>query len=203
MEGKQRREQLIEVAIDLFSRKGFNGTTTREIATSAGVTEAIIFRHFASKEDFYKAIIDRKMNSSHLVEWIEEVRSAMARNDDEGVMRRLIAAIIHTHRIDPKFERLMLYAALERNQVALLYMCQVTEAVVTEFRTYFARRQRQGHFVKMPPDAALTAVIGMAFHYAQQTYVHEFTDNTFSDDQAIESFARIALRGLRKDSKKK
>ncbi len=203
LEGKQRREQLIEVAIELFSRKGFNGTTTREIASSAGVTEAIIFRHFATKEDFYRAIIDRKVTSPLFAEWSAELRAAMARNDDEAVMRQLIDAIVHTHRIDPQFERLMLYAALERNEIALHYMCQVTEALLTEFRAYFARRQRQGHFAKMPPDAALTAVIGMAFHYAQQTYVHAFEEKTFTDDEAVESFTRIALSGLRKESKKK
>jgi len=48
MSGEDRRRQLIEVAIDLFSRRGFSGTTTREIALAAGVTEAIIFRHFAT-----------------------------------------------------------------------------------------------------------------------------------------------------------
>jgi TetR/AcrR family transcriptional regulator len=46
MSASDRRNQLIDVAIDLFSRKGFGGTTTKEIAAAAGVTEAIIFRHF-------------------------------------------------------------------------------------------------------------------------------------------------------------
>ena len=59
----ERREQLIQVAVDLFSRKGFKGTTTREIAAAAGVTEAIIFRHFETKEQLYTAIIDRRLNS--------------------------------------------------------------------------------------------------------------------------------------------
>ncbi len=199
---QQRREQLIEVAVDLFSRKGFNGTTTREIAKSAGVTEAVIFRHFATKEDFYKAIIDRKVKSPLFAEWIADLRTAMASNDDEAVIRRLIGTIIATHRVDPQFERLMLYAALERNEMALLYMCQVTKAVVTEFCAYFARRQKQGSFVKVNPKAALTAVVGMAFHYAQQTYVHSFKEKSFTDDEALESFTRIALNGLQKPKKK-
>jgi len=53
-----RRRQIIEVAMALFSAKGFEGTTTREISRAAGVSEAIIFRHFATKEDLYAAIID-------------------------------------------------------------------------------------------------------------------------------------------------
>src|SRR5215213_6697760 len=56
----ERRLQIAEVAMRLFSERGFRGTTTKEIAQAAGVSEAIIFRHFATKEELYKAIIDFK-----------------------------------------------------------------------------------------------------------------------------------------------
>src|SRR5258707_13941651 len=89
MSGEDRRRQLIEVAIDLFSRKGFAGTTTREIAAAAGVTEAIIFRHFATKEDFYKAILDYKCSAAAAREWMAESQAFMDANDDEGLFRLL------------------------------------------------------------------------------------------------------------------
>ncbi len=194
----QRREQLIQVAVDLFSRKGFKGTTTREIAAAAGVTEAIIFRHFASKEQFYTAIIDQKLSSPDAAGWIAEFRSAMDRDDDEAVIRQLINAIILTHKTDPKFERLMLYAALEGNEIALLYMRQVTMAIVDSFRSYFLRRQKQGCLCLISPDAALMAVIGMAQNYALGKYVHKFKEqeDCLSDEQALESFTQIAMNGL-------
>ena len=198
LQAADRREQLIETAIDLFSQKGFKGTTTREIAAQAGVTEAVIFRHFATKEQLYKAIIDRKVNSPLFEKWIAELREAMDRGDDEAVIRRLLTAIIRTHQLDPRFERVMLYAALERNEVALLYMCQVTESVATEFCEYFKRRQTEGGFVEMPPEAALLSVVGMAFHYAQITYIHGLKEAHFTDDIALESFTKIALNGLLK-----
>jgi TetR/AcrR family transcriptional regulator len=40
----------------LFSQRGFRGTTTKEIAVAAGVSEAMVFRHFANKEVLYSAI---------------------------------------------------------------------------------------------------------------------------------------------------
>jgi len=45
-----RKVQIIEVATRLFARQGFQGTTTKQIAEHAGVTEALIFRHFGTKE---------------------------------------------------------------------------------------------------------------------------------------------------------
>jgi TetR/AcrR family transcriptional regulator len=194
---ERRREQLIQVAIELFSRKGFNGTTTREIAAAAGVTEALIFRHFATKEHLYTAIIDQKVNSPDAAAWIAGLQSAMSRDDDEAVIRQLITAIVSMHKIDPQFERLMLYAALEGNEIALLYMRQVTASIVDAFRAYFSRRQEQGALRPVGPDLALMAIAGMAKHYALCKYVHGLEEQSLSDDQVIESFTRIAMDGLR------
>lgn len=192
----QRREQLIQVAVDLFSRKGFKGTTTREIAKTAGVTEAIIFRHFATKEQLYTAIIDRKINSPATAGWLAGLRQAMDHNDDRAVIEKLITAIIETNKIDPKFERLMLYAALEGNDIALLYIRQLTESIVDAFRKYLERRQMQGRIRPMNPDTALTAIVGMAEHFAHNKYVHEMKEHCLSDADAVEAFTRVAMHGI-------
>ena len=59
MAGEERRLQILRVAVTLFSQKGFRGTTTKEIATAAGVSEAMVFRHFANKRELYAAILER------------------------------------------------------------------------------------------------------------------------------------------------
>lgn len=55
----QRREQLLDVAAELFSTSGYARTTTAQLARAAGVTEPIIYRHFASKKDLFVALIQR------------------------------------------------------------------------------------------------------------------------------------------------
>src|SRR5580693_8608605 len=121
MSAEERRRQLIEVAIDLFSKKGFGGTTTREIAAAAGVTEAIIFRHFATKQDLYTAILDYKSASAEAGKWISEAEGFINRNDDEGLFRLIIAKVIDTNRRDSRFERLMIHAALEGHELAVMH----------------------------------------------------------------------------------
>jgi AcrR family transcriptional regulator len=54
-----RRKQIVGAAIPLFARKGFAGTTSREIAEAANVSEALVFRHFANKAVLYDAIIQQ------------------------------------------------------------------------------------------------------------------------------------------------
>src|SRR5580658_7407296 len=103
MTGNDRRNQLIEVAIDLFSKKGFGGTTTREIAAAAGVTEAIIFRHFATKQDLYTAILDYKGSASGFDEWPAEAEAFMDANDDEGLFRLIVTKSLEMHRTESRF----------------------------------------------------------------------------------------------------
>src|ERR1700739_4905450 len=63
MPGEDRRKELLRAAIESFARNGFSGTKTKDIAAAAGVSEAILFRHFASKEDLYHAILDAREQS--------------------------------------------------------------------------------------------------------------------------------------------
>jgi TetR/AcrR family transcriptional regulator len=56
-----RKKQLLEIAMKLFSDQGFDGTTTRKIAEAAGVNEALIFRHFRTKEDLFWAVLSDRV----------------------------------------------------------------------------------------------------------------------------------------------
>lgn len=55
--GEQRRAAIIRAARSVFVEKGFFGTTTRQLANAAGVSEALLFKHFPSKEALYSAIL--------------------------------------------------------------------------------------------------------------------------------------------------
>jgi AcrR family transcriptional regulator len=54
----ERRQAIIDAVKKVFARNGFDGTTTRELATAAGVSEALLFKHFPNKEALYDAVIE-------------------------------------------------------------------------------------------------------------------------------------------------
>src|SRR5437667_11796487 len=56
LSAEQRREAIVRVALPLFARKGFANTTTRELADAAGVSEALLFKHFPTKEALFSAM---------------------------------------------------------------------------------------------------------------------------------------------------
>ncbi len=198
----ERRRQLIEVAIDVFSRRGFSGATTREIAAAAGVTEAIIFRHFANKEQLYSAILDYRKQAPGGIEWLAAIQAVMDRNDDEGLVRNLIQKIIHVIRNDSKFERVMLYAALEGNEIAAMYHKQFALPIVDMLRDYVARRQKEGALRACDPSAIIFAIAGMAQQYATHTHMFGYKEVAFSDEEAVDSFTRIIMSGIKTEKTK-
>jgi len=58
LDSEARRGRIVEAALPLFARKGFAGTTTKEIAEAAEVSEALLFKHFPTKAALYGAIQD-------------------------------------------------------------------------------------------------------------------------------------------------
>src|ERR1700727_2793948 len=57
LDNDERRKAIVMAAVPLFARTGFAGTTTRELAAAAGVSEALLFRHFPSKQSLYREIL--------------------------------------------------------------------------------------------------------------------------------------------------
>src|SRR5512145_1390492 len=58
LSAEERKEAIVEAVRDVFAEKGFDGTTTRELAKAAGVSEALLYKHFPSKESLYAAMLD-------------------------------------------------------------------------------------------------------------------------------------------------
>lgn len=54
-----RREQILGTATAAFAAQGFTATSVDDVAAAAGISRAILYRHFESKADLYRAVIER------------------------------------------------------------------------------------------------------------------------------------------------
>lgn len=63
MTGKERRQQLLDVAMALFAEKGFDGASIEEIAHRANVSKPVVYEHFGGKEGIYAVVVDREMQN--------------------------------------------------------------------------------------------------------------------------------------------
>ena len=161
MAGEDRREQIIEVAVRLFSQKGFRGATTKEIAAAAGVNEAIIFRHFATKSDLYAAIIDRKANSAGMKALWNTLAVAMEQCDDRQIFETLAFHLLEFHEHDGTALRLLLYSALEGHELAEMITRNYILKTHQQLAEYVKRRISDGAFRRVEPIMAVRGFLGM------------------------------------------
>lgn len=58
LSAQERREQILEVALQVFAAAGFHGASMNDVAEAVGVTKPVLYQHFDSKRDLYQALID-------------------------------------------------------------------------------------------------------------------------------------------------
>ncbi|MFN0088150.1 MAG: TetR/AcrR family transcriptional regulator [Blastocatellia bacterium] len=185
------------MAIGIFSRKGFRGATTREIARAAGVTEALVFQHFAGKEDLYAAILEFKAKEVDGEEFLEELRLHAERRDDEALFRSLAARTLKYYRENVDFLRLMLYSALEDHAMSREFRARRMEGMDKFLCDYIRRRQREGAFRRRSPQAAVHAYLSQLNYHALLTMLFGADSLRISDEQAVEQFTGLFLDGMR------
>ena len=195
MSASDRRTQLLDTALNVFSQKGFNGSTTKEIAAAAGVTEAIIFRHFPSKLALYQAVLESEESSPGFQKWMAEANAFMEQDDDEGLFRAIATAIMETYRSDTRLERVLLFAALEGHEQGLAHFRLLKMPIVERLRDYISRRQRAGALANIDPSMMIAAIAGMAQRYAMLTQMFGFRVE-ISDREAVDTFIRILMNGI-------
>jgi AcrR family transcriptional regulator len=196
MHSDDRRRQLLRVAIDTFAQRGFGGTKTKDIAAAAGVSEAILFRHFATKEDLYHAILDMKVerhavDSSH----VQNLQFAEQR-DDFGLLRALARHIMASFQEDPAFHRLIFYAMLEGHLMANLFHKRFGSAGRGFLKNYFVLRQKEGAFRPCDPDLAVSFAIGTVVHFAMSRHLFKMKRSTGSEESVVNEIATFILGGL-------
>jgi len=197
MSAEVRRQQIVAVAADLFSQKGFSGTTTKEIADGAGVSEAIIFRHFSTKRDLYHAIIDYKTRQSSL-DMQAELEEVAARSDDREFFRIVATRNLELYGDDPALMRLLLFSALEGHELTDIFFRSTTIEVRNYIRHYIERRITEGAFRKVDPAVAARAFLGMVGNQAQVQILFKSCDDlTQSTAEIVDFFVAIFLDGIK------
>lgn len=200
MAAEDRRHQILDVAIRLFSQKGFRGTTTREIAQAAGVNEAIIFRHFATKSELYSAIIDLKACSDSMTRMDKAVEQAIEARDDRKVFETIAINILEVHRTDETFLRLLFYSALEGHELADMFFRNQVSAKHRRTAEFISLRIKEGAFRKVDPLLTVRAYIGMVLHHAMSDRF--FKDSLKevnidgSDEEIAKKFADLILTAV-------
>ena len=198
MVGEERRQQILRIAMKLFSERGFRGTTTKEIAHAAGVSEAMVFRHFATKEELYAAILDHKACAGDEFKPAEMAADAIKCKDDRAVFESLALGALNHHENDPEFQRLLLYSALEKHELAQMFFDRFVRRVYDSVGNYLRERQREGALIEIDPAIVIRAFIGMVMHHSLNNNLWDPKRRllNISNEDAAKFFTHILLHGI-------
>src|SRR5262245_10897162 len=196
MSREDRRHQLIRVAVKFFSEFGFQGASTKSIAEAAGVTEAIIYRHFATKEELYSAILDYKLQQSGTQEWIDELHQLAEANKDEELFRSVARKVLDAYEKDPDFQRLMFRAAIENHDFSMLSHEKVGLPVYVFLRDYIARRQKEGAFRKCDPGVAVFSLVALPSYLGIVSRIFRIKVVQASQEDILNTATDLILNGM-------
>ncbi len=203
MSGDERRAQILQVAIGLFSNRGFNGTTTKEIANAAGVSEAMVFRHFATKDELYHAILDYKAceDGMKTLPWEDEAQKlAIDENDDYKVFHTLAVKALRHQQEDPDLMRLLFHSALEGHELSEMFFDRFISRMYDFIGSYIRKRQEDGAMREINPRIIVRAFLGMLIHHSLNNILWDKSRRLLdiSNEEAAHEFVTILLDGVKK-----
>ena len=199
MTAGERREQILLVAMKLFGKRGFEGTTTKNIASAAGVSEATVFKYFKSKEDLYAAILDYKACSIAENDPYEIADKYIEQKDDFNVFYTLALNALKKHEHDKNFIRLMMYSALEGHDLSKSFVENFVIQMYDHIGKYIKMRQEEGVFREVSTRLVMRAFTGMFIHHSLNNILLDKEQKILkvSDEEAAREFATILLNGIK------
>lgn len=97
----EKQEKILEAALVLFAKEGYNATSTSKVAKAAGVSEGLIFRHFGNKEGLLQAILE--FGADKLKDLVVDI---VMEPDPKEVIRKSIELPANVNKADYDFWKL-------------------------------------------------------------------------------------------------
>jgi AcrR family transcriptional regulator len=187
-----RTEKIVEAAARLFARQGYHGTSTREIARMAEVSENTLFRHFGHKEDIFWSAL-RSHTVALTLQWdlLDGIRGGDA---PEAVLPQILELLIHAIHCKPEVLRLMAIACLELHGQAETLCRDLLSPHYPEISKYLAATFEKDEVLTVDPS--LVAASAMAILLIQPQ-ISKFTNGEGSSQaasgDAVRAFSKFWL----------
>jgi TetR/AcrR family transcriptional regulator len=190
-----RRRQIMHAASGLFARRGYGGTTTREIAERAGINEALLFRHFPSKEKLYWTIIEEQCNARGRKQKIKDILERGG--SDHEVFAAIAREFLVRNARDTELTRLLWFTALESHTLSRRFFTTYVAVYYEALAQYIRRRMRQGAFRHVDPLLSARGFLGMVvYHFLVQELFGGERYQKFDPQAVAETLAGIWLNGM-------
>ena len=196
MKKNTTKQRLLDATLKLISEKGYLGSTTREIAQEAGVTELTLFRHFGTKEKLFEALLRNHTFLPRLKELLPELDGL-----SYGDSLRLIATRFLLSLKERKSLVKIMYSEVTTypEKIKKLYNKFADDLRLT-LASYFRGLQKQGVLRTVSPEMAAQLFLGMLFSYFRsEEIMRESGMKKQTMEKNIKEFVDIFMFGTMKN----
>lgn len=191
----RRRQELIDVAANIFAEKGYHATSVQDIAESLGILKGSIYYYIDSKEDLLYAIVDARVESMEAI--LARLRSSGL--DPLAKLRGFICDVVaHVH-ADPVKTAVVLRDMSALTGARLEWATGALDRYDRFLRRQVSAGQKAGLIC---PDAEPALTARGIFGMVTWTYGWHGQPVRFDPERTGDAFADIVLAGLRCDRRK-
>ncbi|MFH1278543.1 MAG: TetR/AcrR family transcriptional regulator [Candidatus Eisenbacteria bacterium] len=190
----ERREQILETATRIFARKGFEGTTTKDLAKACGVSESALYKHFPSKEAIFENVLQRKIGSFDFEHFLSGLPQELGLPETlETVARKILDIGL----ADPLIQKLFLAATLagspEAKRFYLSWRLPFIEFLERRIRIGIER----GEIRDLNPQITARAFVGLVNDCVLScTFWDSYGYGKFDKEKLIANNIPVFVRGM-------
>ena len=157
MDPEVRRNEIIDVASELFNKKGYEQTAISDIVKKANVAQGTFYYYFESKDDVLNAIIER---------WITEIKKALEQiveNRKMNALQKFFNALLENGKISRKHQGMANYVHDKKNELFHLRLMRRTKLTVAPFLEKIIQQGiQEGTFHTQYPKEAAMAFLAIS-----------------------------------------
>lgn len=191
---EDRREQIIDAAMRIFSQKGFSRATNKDIAREAGITPGLIYHYFESKEALLKALVEARSP----VQMLRDLPTPMLAMPPESFLPYLVRQVLLRVE-DEKFVQLIrvFLSEVEHNVSIRPLVMEVLHHAVGFVSNYLGAQMEQGRLQQSDPLLTAQLLIGTIMGFVLRRQVlHDPMALQYTHEQIVDTIVTTLLQGL-------
>jgi AcrR family transcriptional regulator len=187
--GRGAGERILATATELFARFGYNGVSTRDVASAARVNEVTVYRHFPHKRDLYLAVLESELRQLRFRgDLLARIADAP---DGRTALTRSFELLTKTLMQRPEILRLLQYSALELNEnfdpLVRRHLGELVEVVVRYIEPWI----KNGDLRCANAKTVILTLIGIVISHSPLQRV--FLGKELGPERMLEAYAGFAF----------
>lgn len=187
----ETEQKILDAALSVLVRSGYEGTTTRKIAEAAGVNEVTLFRKFQSKENILKEVIIRNLNSA--LSLVDSMFQMDKEADLTVGLRSMGLDFINlmSERID--LITILIEEGRRKTEVQEI-LTPATHILIERLSRYFELQIKKGRMRNIDPEIAAITFISFTFYIC---LMKKFLEGIIGDNEkALDGFIDLFTKGI-------